>query len=324
MKDGKPKKGELWITDGTHQFRQLILYIEDYFVVPQNERLATPEGLAGMGLVTLAEYKTLRTRYLDLYGEVEKLSDFAYKQEDKKQVEPQPKTFSGKYKNVYSKKVVEIIEETFNDVIFKDTEGEKGLLSHRDFQSQFVRDEEPQPTHRFKVGDKVRLVKKSNWRDTRIPTDANVGSIGIITRVVTEFSWDYEVTSNNKFELRWMDCDLELVTEEKPDWIKEGNLVYRFEGYIRKITKVTDYWVSFKKGEDAKLQHVIENYHHFTPPPMPIRLGWGLCDDGNLEFMGIQNTLEAWIPFVEEITGWTDALKWLLELQEWRKKWGTQ
>ena len=136
---------------------------------------------------------------------------------------------------------------------------------------------EPQPTHRFKVGDKVRVIGNTGIRHY-VPLNEEVEIIELKKKYQGYYGGkdfiyrvDYETQCI-------VESDLELVNDEKP----------------------------------------------FTPPPMPIRLGWGLCDDGNLEFMGIQNTLEAWIPFVEEITGWTDALKWLLELQEWRKKWGTQ
>lgn len=85
-----PKKGDLTFIaadKGDKTCCGLFFYLKDWSTEAIDERLATPDDLRGMGLVTTAEYDKLETRYLDLVTEVEKLQEFAYKQEDK-----QPKT----------------------------------------------------------------------------------------------------------------------------------------------------------------------------------------------------------------------------------------
>ena len=173
----KPKKGDMTF-ENNWQYTSFVRWNVDVDGCDfSNIKLATPEHLASMGLVTQAEYDALQTRYLDLVTEVEKLREFAYEQEDKK---PEPA-------------------------------------------------KEPQPTHRFKVGDKVKIVRSTPWRSGKSGEHTEcVGCTGTLKQPsmrIIDFDVELDEKHDGLLTAGCMSADLELIKAAPQPVIEFGDIV---------------------------------------------------------------------------------------------------
>ena len=165
---------------------------------------------------------------------------------------------------------------------------------------------EPQPTHRFKVGDKVRiLVGGYTNREGELKTPNQ-----------PEWGWKVQLSENNFNHYNAADLELIEAAPQPHEW-KVGDYALCPDGVTRRVVEVHFVQLSFDDGSFA-------DFADCTPcdePEMPKLWSrdWKVMSNGLVQGDGVTNTLEKWIDFLTGLTGYEERLACLLALRDWRE-----